>query len=97
MGVELDTAIGHSVHQSLKVLPPLRRWRFHQAFDLCQQFATPWKIHRPPVVRVHQVELPQLTTLIDIGYTRRSELDQRLGQAVEQTVAGDGLHHEQEV
>ena len=40
------------------------------------------EVHRPTVVRVDQIELPQLAALVDVGHTGRGDLDQRLGEGV---------------
>src|SRR5690606_28980164 len=46
-------------------------------------------VDRPAVVRVYQAQVPSLATLIDIGYSRRRELQKRLCQAIDGTGPAD--------
>ena len=46
-------------------------------------------IHRPPIVRIHQREIPDLPALIHIRHSRRRVLHQRLRQRVNPSRAGD--------
>ncbi len=58
----------------------------------CVQRALPCvEIHRAPVVRVHQAEVPELITLVQVRHTRHGEAKQGLRQTVHGTGRGDGL------
>ena len=48
----------------------------------------PGEVHRPPVVRVDQAEVPVLAPLVEIGDTRAGQAQQALGEAIQ----GPGRH-----
>ncbi len=48
-----------------------------------EESPAPVEVHRPPVVRVHQAQVPEFRSLVEIGDARRREFQEGLGQAVD--------------
>ena len=47
------------------------------------------EVDRPAIVRIDEAEVPQLAALVDVGDTRRGQLQDRLRQAIQHTRDGD--------
>ena len=62
-----------------------------------QQFIAFSEINRTPIVRVYQTEVPQFRPLIEVGHSRRGNLEQDLRQGIESTIIGYLLLKQQEV
>ena len=46
-------------------------------------------IHGPAIVGIDQAEIPELRSLVRVGDARRGDLEQRLGQRIDQAVVAD--------
>lgn len=59
-----------------------------ESIQRVQQSAAQRIVDGATVVRIDQIELPQLTALIDVRHTRGRQLEQRQRQTVQQAVTG---------
>ena len=57
----------------------------HSFLHLIQQAPAPVEVHGTPVVRIHQREIPELGTLIQVGHPRRREVQHRPRERVPET------------
>src|SRR5579859_7812298 len=82
--VELNAAVDpvhHQVAQLLLGCPPI--------LNLLEQRRPLRKVNSSAIVRIHEAQIPQLRTLIEIRYSRRSDLQQGLGETVDHAEVRD--------
>ena len=62
------------------VVPSLPELCSADAGDLVEQLPPLREIERPPVIRIHETEIPQLATLVDVRHPGHGQLQHQLRQ-----------------
>ena len=67
------------------------------ALEFGQQAHSLFKVHRPPVIRIDQAEVPKLGPLVKIRNARNRNLQQLLGEGIERAVVSNLLEEVEEI
>src|SRR5215472_10755129 len=95
--MQLDAAIPPIAGQLRDSLRLLRSRQGTKAAELRQQSSLGVEIRPASIVRVDQVEVPELGALVDVGNSRTSQLERELDEAVQHADARDPALKRQEI
>ncbi len=86
--VKLQTAVFGDLQQAAdrRAIGRVPPWA-----EILEQLLMAGVVNRPPIVRIHQTEIPYVIALINIGHTGASQFEQCLRKAVPQADAGHAL------